>query len=258
MTSIDFHIISLFPEMFDALSVGITGRAFEKKLAKCTLWNPRDFTTDTYKTVDDTPFGGGPGMVMKPEPLSLAIQAARKAAPTDCEVHYLSPAGRPLTQTHINQLAKAPGLILLCGRYEGVDQRVIDHHVDHCWSIGDYVLSGGELPAMVLIDSLLRQRPQVLGNPDSLINESFSQGLLDYPHYTRPSEFEGETVPEVLRGGNHAKIERWRLKQALGQTWEIRKEMIKALQNAKKLDRMQRLLLAEYIREHRQSRKKAT
>lgn len=245
------------PDMFKALDYGVIGRAFSDQRATLTHWHPRDFTEDTHKTVDDTPFGGGAGMVMKPEPLVRAIQAAKAQTPAETPVVYLSPAGTPLTQPIINRLAKHPALILVCGRYEGIDQRVIDKHIDASYSIGDYVLSGGELPAMVMMDAIIRQRPAVLGNENSLIDESFSEDLLGYPQYTRPAVFEEMPVPDVLLSGHHDNIARWRLKQALGKTWETRPEIIKALQNAQKLDRMRRLLLAEYIREYRKSERQS-
>ena len=249
-----FGIITLFPEMFEAISGhGVSSRAIERGLVELSFWNPRDFTHDRYRRVDDRAYGGGPGMVMKPEPLSAAIGAARKAmgealgtmTATDSPVVYLSPQGRTLTQAGLQELAELPGMILLAGRYEGIDERVIERHVDQEWSIGDYVLSGGELAAMVMIDGITRLLPGALGHPQSAEQDSFTDGLLDCPHYTRPEEWDGQTVPEVLRQGDHEKIRRWRLKQALGRTQERRPELIRA----RTLDDEQRTLLQEYLQE---------
>ena len=221
------HIITLFPEMFKALNYGITGRAQNRQLLQLEFWNPRDFTTDVHHTVDDRPYGGGPGMVMKVAPLSEAIQAAKAKLGSPAPVIYLSPQGRPLKQDHIVDLAQRPRMILLCGRYEGVDQRLIDSEVDEVYSIGDYVVSGGELPAMTLIDALTRLLPEALGDPESAAQDSFSQGLLDHPHYTRPAEINGLTVPSVLLEGDHRAISRWRLQQSLKNTWQNRPDLIK-------------------------------
>ncbi len=238
-------IVSLFPPMFEAVTgFGITGRAVERKLLELRVWNPRDFTTDPYRRVDERPYGGGPGMVMLPGPLTLALGAARAANP-QAKVLYLSPQGRKLDQAGVLELAGRAGMILLAGRYEGVDERVIEAEVDEEWSIGDYVLSGGELAAMVMVDAITRQLPGVLGHEDSASEDSFADGLLDCPHYTRPEEFEGRRVPEVLLSGNHAEIRRWRLKQMLGRTFERRPDLLEKTG----LDAEQRRLLDEYRRE---------
>jgi len=214
------------------------------------MWNPRDFTTDNYRTVDDRPYGGGPGMVMLAEPLAQAISAAKAAQGASgiakSRVIHLSPQGRPLTHEVVKELlARDDGLILLASRYEGVDERLIRHHVDEELSIGDYVLSGGELAAMVLMDSLVRQIPGVLGDDASAQQDSFVNGLLDCPHYTRPEVYEGEGIPEVLLSGHHAEIEKWRLKQALGRTWERRPDLLAQRQ----LTKQEARLLAEYQQE---------
>lgn len=225
---IHFDCVTLFPQMFAALTEsGITGRALKAAYYDLELWNPRDFTSDNYRTVDDRPYGGGPGMVMLAEPLDQAIRAARaRVVGGERKVIYLSPQGRTLDHGKVMELAAGPGAVLLCGRYESVDERLIRRAVDEEISIGDYVLSGGELAAMVLIDAVVRQLPGVLGGEDSAAQDSFVGGLLDCPHYTRPEEYAGERVPAVLLSGNHAEIERWRLKQALGRTWLRRPEML--------------------------------
>ena len=220
-----FDVISLFPEMFDAMRRGITGRAIERGQARLELWNPRDYAEDVHRTVDDRPYGGGPGMVMMVEPLRRAIEDARAAAPSS-RVLYLSPQGRRLEQATVREMAAESGLVLLAGRYEGVDERLIEAYTDQEWSIGDYVLSGGELPAMVLMDAVIRLLPGVLGHADSAQQDSYTDGLLDCPHYTRPEEIAGRTVPEVLKSGNHELIRRWRLQQALGRTWLRRPELL--------------------------------
>jgi tRNA (guanine37-N1)-methyltransferase len=238
-------VVSLFPPMFEAVTgYGVTGRAVEKGLLELRVWNPRDFTTDPYRRVDERPYGGGPGMVMLPGPLKLALGAARAANP-QAKVLYLSPQGRKLDQAGVVELSGRAGLILLAGRYEGIDERLIESEVDEEWSIGDYVLSGGELAAMVMVDAITRQLPGVLGHEDSAAEDSFVNGLLDCPHYTRPEEFEGQRVPEVLLSGNHAAIRRWRLKQMLGRTFERRPDLLASL----KLDGEQQQLLDEYRRE---------
>ena len=222
-----FFVISLFPDMFNAISeYGITSRAVKNQKISLHFKNPRDFTNDSHKTVDDRPYGGGPGMVMKVEPLRHAIQSARNEAPANTRCIYLSPQGKTLTQENVKAFAQNDALILLCGRYEGIDQRIIDHDVDECWSIGDYVLSGGELPAMVLIDSISRLLPGVLGDDESSIRESFSTNLLDCPHYTRPEIIDGQEVPKVLLSGNHADIEQWRLEQQMRLTQELRPDLL--------------------------------
>ncbi|PPC93588.1 MAG: tRNA (guanosine(37)-N1)-methyltransferase TrmD [Methylotenera sp.] len=234
-----FDVITLFPEMFDAITKhGITSRALKQKIYDLQCWNPRDFTTDNHKTVDDRPFGGGPGMVMLAEPLEKAIKAAKQAQleksteentveeKQESWVIHLSPAGKTLTHQKVMQLSEKSGLVLLTSRYEGVDQRLIDAQVDEEISIGDYVLSGGELPAMALIDAIVRQLPGSLGDGGSAIEDSFVDGLLDCPHYTRPDEYKGVKVPEVLMSGNHAKIKQWRLKTALQRTRDLRPDLL--------------------------------
>ncbi|MSQ71451.1 MAG: tRNA (guanosine(37)-N1)-methyltransferase TrmD [Betaproteobacteria bacterium] len=222
-----FDCVTLFPEMFSAIGAsGITRRALEQGLWQLGLWNPRDFTSNNYRTVDDRPYGGGPGMVMLADPLDKAIVAAREAAPGEARVVYLSPQGATLDQRTVLRYAAESRLILLCGRYEGVDERLIRRSVDEELSIGDYVLSGGELGAMVLMDAVVRQLPGALGDDASVIDESFAQGLLDCPQYTRPEVYCGEAVPPVLMSGHHAEIARWRRKQSLGRTWLRRPELL--------------------------------
>ena len=217
--------------MFDAISQhGITARALENNLYALSLWNPRDYTTDNHRTVDDRPYGGGPGMVMMAEPLEQAIKAAKAsqiaAGVLNPKVIHMSPTGRPLTHQIVMDLVAEQGLVLLASRYEGVDQRLLDQMVDAEYSIGDYVLSGGEMPAMVLMDAIVRQLPGALGDADSAIEDSFVDGLLDCPHYTRPEEYAGEKVPEVLTSGNHAKIKQWRLKMSLKRTRDQRPDLL--------------------------------
>ena len=220
-------IVSLFPEMFQALThYGITRRAIEKGILKVEIWNPRDFALDRHKTVDDKPYGGGPGMLMKVEPLNDAIQAARQKSATTCPVVYLSPQGRRMTQADFNRLAELPELILVAGRYEGVDERLIESVIDEEISIGDFVVSGGELPAMVLIDGITRLLPDAVGDRESVEQESFIDGLLDYPQYTKPEVVAGQAVPEVLLSGDHEGIARWRKQQALGRTLERRPDVL--------------------------------
>lgn len=238
-----FDVISLFPEMFSAMRQGVTGRAVERGQVALQLWNPRDFADDVHRTVDDRPYGGGPGMVMMVEPLRQAIGAAKAAAP-DSRVLYLSPQGRRLDQAAVREMATGSGLVLLAGRYEGIDERLIDAYVDEEWSIGDYVLSGGELPAMVLMDAVIRLLPGVLGHADSAEQDSYVDGLLDCPHYTRPEEIEGHAVPEVLKSGNHELIRRWRLQQALGRTWLRRPDLLEG----RPLSSEEQKLLDEFIR----------
>ena len=246
-----FDVITLFPEMFDAITLsGITRRAKEQGKYVFHTWNPREYTSDKHRSVDDRPYGGGPGMLMMAEPLAQAIEAAKqsqiKAGVTKSRVIHLSPQGRPLTHEIVKELlARDEGLIMLASRYEGVDERLLRQHVDEELSIGDYVLSGGELAAMVLIDSLVRQLPGVLGDEDSAQQDSFVNGLLDCPHYTRPEVYAGEKVPEVLLSGHHAEIEKWRLKQALGRTWQRRPDMLAQRQ----LTKQEARLLAEYQQE---------
>lgn len=250
MPSLRVDVITLFPEMFAAIGdYGITSRAVRQELLQLTCWNPRSYTMDRHHTVDDRPFGGGPGMVMKIKPLEDALADARQASGGQAKVIYLSPQGRPLTQAAVRELAKEERLILIAGRYEGVDERFIETHVDEEWSIGDYVLSGGELPAMVLIDAVTRLLPGALGHADSAEEDSFTDGLLDCPHYTRPEVYADKRVPEVLLGGNHEHIRRWRLQQSLGRTWERRADLL----DSRSLSGEENKLLAEYLRERNDS-----
>lgn len=222
-----FDLITLFPQMFEVFGEqGVVGRAFGRGLAQMHFWNPRDYTRDVHRTVDDRPYGGGPGMLMKPEPLLQAIQAARAAAGADARLIYLSPQGQRFDQDAARDMARRSGIIFLAGRYEGIDERIIATQVDEEWSIGDYVLSGGELAAMVMMDAIVRLLPGVLGDADSAAQDSYMDGLLDCPHYTRPEYFTGLQVPEVLLGGDHAAIARWRLKEALGRTWQRRPDLL--------------------------------
>ena len=238
-----FDVITLFPELVEqTASMGVVGRAIIDQRLELKTWNPRDFTEDQHRTVDDRPFGGGPGMVMKVEPLKKSIEAAQQACDAPAKVIYLSPQGRRLDQQGVNYLSQMPRLILLAGRYEGVDERLLTSYVDEEWSIGDFVLSGGELPALVLIDAVSRMLPGVLGHELSAIEDSFVDGLLDHPHFTRPETVNGQTVPEVLMSGDHAKIAAWREKQALGKTWLKRPDLLEI----KELSEYQRLLLDEY------------
>ncbi|SBS34096.1 tRNA (guanine-N(1)-)-methyltransferase [Marinomonas aquimarina] len=238
-------VVTLFPEMFQAITQhGVTGRAVKSGIVEVDFFNPRAFAYDKHKTVDDRPYGGGPGMLMKVQPLKDAIESARQWVP-NAKVIYLSPQGRTLTQEGVQQLAKQAEFILVAGRYEGVDERLIQSQVDEEWSIGDFVLSGGELPAMVLMDSVFRMVPGVLGKQASADEDSFADGLLDCPHYTRPEVLEGEPVPPVLLSGNHEAIRRWRLKQKLGRTWQRRPDLLQDLE----LDKEQQKLLKEFIRE---------
>ena len=235
-------LITLFPEMFAAVAdYGISGRAVKQGLLELSSFNPREFTQDRHETVDDRPYGGGPGMVMMVEPLRKAIAAAREWAGQDALVVYLSPQGRVLNQQAVNSFAKQQSLILIAGRYEGIDERLIQLEVDEEWSIGDYVLSGGELPAMVLVDALIRQLPGALGHQDSADQDSFADGLLDCPHYTRPEDYQGQSVPEVLLSGNHEKIRCWRLQQSLVRTQQRRPELMDSLA----LNKEQQALLRE-------------
>jgi tRNA (guanine37-N1)-methyltransferase len=251
---VHFHVITLFPEMVGHLTEeGVLGRAIKQGIIGLTCWNPRDYTRDKHRTVDDRPYGGGPGMLMKVQPLADAIAAAKQAAGESAKVIYMSPQGSRLNQQKVRQLAQsrvdntASSLILIAGRYEGIDERLIQQYVDEEISIGDYVLSGGEFAALILIDTISRMLPGVLGDEDSAQQDSFMQGLLDCPHYTRPEEVNGQRVPDVLLGGDHKAIARWRLKQSLGRTWLNRPDMLEGLQ----LDEEQQNLLAEFQREHR-------
>jgi len=239
-------VISIFPEMVRTIAeYGVVGRAIERGVANLRVEDPREFTTDVHRTVDDRPYGGGPGMVLKFEPAAAAIRAARSAMPDGSPVICLSPAGKTFDQDEARRLADLPGLILLAGRYEGIDERLIEAEVDTELSLGDFVLSGGEIAAMAVIDAVLRLLPGVLGDEQSATQDSFVQGLLDTPHYTRPEEVEGRRVPAVLLSGDHARIARWRYKQALGRSYMRRPDLVKRLQ----LDREQRKLLDEFLKE---------
>lgn len=250
-------VVTLFPEMFEALTgSGITQRARSQRHYELVLWNPRDFSANAYRSVDDRPYGGGPGMVMMAEPLAKALRAARQRQES-CGVRrrrtiYLSPQGRPLTQRVVEELGEYEGLVLLAGRYEGVDERLLDAEVDDQISIGDYVVSGGELPAMVLMDALIRRIPGVVNDADSVQQDSFVNGLLDCPQYTRPEVFESKAVPGVLLSGHHAQIMRWRLKQSLGRTWRRRPDLLANMQ----LDADQSALLEEYKLESEESQER--
>ncbi|MDK1024894.1 MAG: tRNA (guanosine(37)-N1)-methyltransferase TrmD [Gammaproteobacteria bacterium] len=244
-------VVTIFPEMFQAVSQhGITRRAIEAGLLTLDCFNPRDFAADRHRTVDDRPYGGGPGMLMKVEPLRDAIASARRQAErvtqgAETRVLYLSPQGQKVDQATIEKLQARDSMILVAGRYEGIDERVIDKEIDEEYSIGDYVLSGGELPAMVLIDAMTRLIPGALGHSESAASDSFSHGLLDYPQYTRPEVIEDLPVPEILLSGNHAAIAEWRLKQSLGRTQLKRPDLLEHIE----LNENQRRLLEEYLRE---------
>lgn len=242
-----FSIVTLFPEMFKAITEsGITSRAVKNGLIELDYVNPRDFTQDVHRTVDDRPYGGGPGMLMLVEPLLAAIAQARSHLAArgvgQPKVVYVSPQGKRFDQHAARSFSQQPGMIFLCGRYEGIDERVIELAVDEEWSIGDYVLSGGELPVMAMIDATARLLPGVLGHKDSASEDSFFEGLLDCPHYTRPEDYQGRVVPPVLLSGNHAAIRRWRLKQSLGRTWQRRPDLLEG----KTLTSEQAKLLQEY------------
>ena len=244
-----FDVVSLFPEMFAALTQsGVTRRAFEQQRWGLSLWNPRDFTSDNHRTVDDRPYGGGPGMVMMARPLEAAIGAARQrqaalGLPTP-RVVFMSPQGRALTHERVMQLKTEPGLVLLCGRYEAIDQRLLDRVVDEEISLGDFVLSGGELPAMALMDAVVRQLPGVLGDAASVVEDSFVNGLLDAPHYTRPDSYEGVSVPPVLMGGNHAEIVKWRRQRMLDATRQKRPDLLARARSAGLLSKADEQFLA--------------
>jgi tRNA (guanine37-N1)-methyltransferase len=242
------NVVTIFPGMFEALTAyGISGRAVAEGYIDLHLTDPRAYAPDAYRSVDDRPYGGGPGMVMSVAPLRNAIRAARRDAPLDSKVIYLSPQGRRLDQNGIKYLASLPGLILVAGRYEGIDERLVTGEIDEEWSIGDYVLSGGELAAMVVIDAITRIIPGTLGDGQSAEQDSFSEdGLLDCPHFTRPREIDGMKVPDILLTGDHNAIQRWRAKQALGRTWERRRDLI----DEKRLTAEQQVLLREYLDEH--------
>ena len=243
-------VITLFPELVrQVTSCGVVGRAAEQGLLELHCWNPREYTHDRHRTVDDRPYGGGPGMLMKVQPLEDTIRAVREQSP-DARLVYLSPQGELLKQHKLAQQSALGSVILLCGRYEGVDERLIRQQVDEEWSLGDYVISGGELAAMVCIDAMTRLLPGALGHEASAQQDSFSTGLLDYPHYTRPEDYRGDRVPQVLMNGNHRDIETWREQQALGRTWQRRPELLETVS----LDARQQALLDEYIAEFERTR----
>lgn len=242
-----FGIISLFPETFQTLDSGITGRAQKDGLMEVSVWNPREFTQDKHRTVDDRPYGGGPGMIMMAQPLQDAIQTAKLAAPKKPTVIYLSPQGKVFDQQAAKTLLNKECILFVAGRYEGIDDRLLQSEIDEEWSIGDYVLSGGELAAMVMIDAITRLIPGALGHEDSAAEDSLSNGLLKYPQYTRPENINGLVVPPVLLGGNHSAINRWRLKQSLGQTWLKRPDLLAKVD----LTEEQLALLTEFINEQK-------
>ena len=238
-----FDVISLFPDMVQqAARVGVTGKAIENETVILNVWNPRDYTYDKHNTVDDRPFGGGHGMVMKYQPLHDAVTAAKADSFCESKVVYLSPHGNPLTQSLLLEASKLSQLILVAGRYEGIDERFIARDCDEEWSLGDYVISGGELAALIVIDAITRLLPNVLGNVQSALQDSHSDGLLDYPQFTRPECIENEAVPDVLLSGHHKDIEQWRMKQAVGRTWQKRPDLLKK----KTLSAEQERLLAQF------------
>ncbi|NOQ64330.1 MAG: tRNA (guanosine(37)-N1)-methyltransferase TrmD [Methyloprofundus sp.] len=239
-----FDVITIFPEMVRSASLnGVTGRAITQGLVDIAVWNPRDYTQDRHKTVDDRPYGGGPGMVMKCQPLKDAVDNAKQASQAErVKVVYLSPQGKVITQQLLNESTALDQLILVAGRYEGIDERFIQAECDEEWSLGDFVISGGELAALVVVDAVSRLLPDVLGDEDSAQQDSHMHGLLDCPHYTRPEELEGQAVPAVLLSGNHQAIERWRLKQSLGRTWQKRPDLL----SKKELTEQQQTLLKEF------------
>jgi len=244
-----FAVVSLFPEMIGTVGqFGVVGRALQRNLVTLAVENPRDHTSDAHRTVDDRPYGGGPGMVMKFEPVAAALETAKGQLPEGCPVVYLSPQGRVFDQAMANRFSNLPGLVLLAGRYEGIDERLIESHVDEEVSLGDYVLSGGEIAAMAVIDAVVRLLPGVLGDDESATQDSFVEGLLDCPHYTRPEVVAGKRVPEVLLSGDHAGIARWRNKQALGRSFQRRPDLLRKLD----LTDEQQTLLDEYLKEQRQ------
>jgi tRNA (guanine37-N1)-methyltransferase len=241
-----FAVVSIFPEMLRTVAeYGVVGRAMERGLASLHVEDPRNYATDVHRTVDDRPYGGGPGMVMKFEPAATALRVAKSVLPEGSPVICLSPAGRVFDQAEAGRLAALPGVILLAGRYEGIDERLIEAEVDEELSLGDFVLSGGEIAAMAVIDAVVRLLPGVLGDEDSAAQDSFVEGLLDCPHYTRPEDVEGRHVPEVLLSGDHARIARWRYKQALGRSFLRRPDLVKKLS----LDREQQSMLDEFLEE---------
>jgi tRNA (guanine37-N1)-methyltransferase len=240
------EVVTLFPDLIrSAVTAGVLGRAIERRLVRVGTEDPRRYATDAHRTVDDRPYGGGPGMVLKAEPFARAIDAARERLPAGARRVALSAQGRRLTQADVSRLAGEPGIVLVAGRYEGFDQRLVDAEIDEELSIGDYVLSGGEFAALVVIDALVRLLPGVLGDEQSAVQESFADGLLDWPHYTRPERWRERGVPEVLQSGDHARIRRWRLQQALGRTWRRRPDLIVA----RGLDAAEWQLLEQYCAE---------
>ena len=244
-----FSVVSLFPEMIGTVGeYGVVGRAQQRDLIRVDVENPRDHTSDAHRTVDDRPYGGGPGMVMKVEPVAAALESAKGKLPAGCPVVYLSPQGQVFDQAVAKRFSALPGLVLLAGRYEGIDERLIESHIDEEISLGDFVLSGGEIAAMAVIDAVVRLLPGVLGDDESAIQDSFMEGLLDHPHYTRPEEIAGRKVPDVLLSGDHAEIARWRNKQALGRSYIRRPDLLEKLD----LTDEQRTLLDEYLKEQRQ------
>ncbi len=238
-----FGIVTLFPEMFAAITDnGVVGRAVRQGVLSIACSNPRDFTEDKHRTVDDRPYGGGPGMLMKVEPLEKALNAMRASHPA-AKVVYMSPQGKRFDQAAAQTFAECEEIIILAGRYEGVDERLLQAQIDEEWSVGDYVLSGGELPAMIVIDAVARLLPGVLGHPDSAVEDSFVDGLLDCPHYTRPEVYKDEAVPAILMSGDHARIKQWRLQQALGRTYLRRPDLLKE----RGMSPQEETLLADFI-----------
>jgi len=244
MTLMRFDVVTLFPEMVTtAAGYGVTGRALERNIVTLAVWNPRDYTHDKHRTVDDRPYGGGPGMVMKYQPLHDAVTDAKKINADNRKVVYLSPQGKPISQDLLSEARQISQLILIAGRYEGIDERFVELDCDDEWSVGDYVISGGELAALIVIDAITRLLPGVLGDTDSAAQDSHASGLLDCPHFTRPEQIKDRTVPDVLMSGNHADIVRWRMKQALGRTWLRRPDLLKK----NNLNAEQESLLKEFI-----------
>ena len=242
------QVVTIFPEMVTTIAeYGVVGRAVERELVSLNCQNPRDFTVDAHRTVDDRPYGGGPGMVLKYEPAAAAIAAAKETLPAGAPVVCLSPQGALFDQAAAQRIAGLPGIVLLAGRYEGIDERLIESHVDEELSLGDFVLSGGEIAAMAVIDAVVRLLPGVLGDEASASQDSFMNGLLDHPHYTRPEETDGRRVPEVLLSGDHARIAKWRYQQALGRTFQRRPDLVEKLD----LNDEQQNLLDEYLEEQK-------
>jgi tRNA (guanine37-N1)-methyltransferase len=245
--SLHLGVISLIPEILESLNYGVSGRAIEQGLVKLDFWNPRDWGLGPHRQVDDRPYGGGPGMVMMYEPLNAALTQAKSEMPENCRVIYLSPQGKKIKQCNLNQIAKEKQtLLFIAGRYEGIDERIIQEQVDEEWSVGDFVLSGGELAAMVFIDAIIRLIPGSLGHLDSAKQDSFMNGLLECPQYTRPASINTMEVPSVLLGGNHYEIERWRLKHALGNTWLKRPSLLEGIE----LSDVDKQLLVEFKQEY--------